>query len=351
MKTVLYKSIDKEILDEWEQLWKESPDGNYINSPYWFVSVIESFNYKNFVLIAIYENGKLIAIGSLVNRKKYGLDFYTVAPEDFVCGIPFLIDLTNTEVVKELTQQLLDLGNILFTNVSEKFIYALKVHTEKIDTLYQAPNYYLALTKNENGNIFLRKRNKLIHEIKGNEEKFILQPFNGESSKNLDLIFDLDNKSSKYGKGYNTFSSSSIKKFYKTLAKHFGKYFCFNILYFEKFPIAYEIGFLIDRKYFGSQMAYLSEYKQYSPGKVIFVKVADFLGSKGVRQWDMGSGESSVKKLVTEEKRELYQIILSKNIFVRAYITSMSTFKNFAFDQLHQYVKIYSVYKKIKKAI
>lgn len=349
MKTVVYKNIESKLLEDWKTLWEQSEFANYINSPQWFTSVIESFHYKKFAIVALYDSKNLISIAPLVMERKYGIDFYTNAPSDFVCGLPFLIDTANSKQIEEVAKQLLVLGNVSLSNVPEEFLRILQKYIREMDAITQSSNYYLPIKKDSNGAVQLNKRNKLIHQIKNIQEKFNLRSFDGTSFEGLDMAFIIDEQSSKHGKGYNTFNSSPIKEFYRTLAKQFGKYFLVNILYFENVPIAYEIGFLIDKNYFGSQMAYDLNYRHYSPGKVIFAKLADLLALKNVKIWDLGSGESPIKLLVTEEKRQLYQIIISQNKNIRKYCTTVGKLKNYAFGQSYRYAKLYSMYRKVKK--
>ena len=158
MKAVIYKKINNNVISEWRSLWEKSPDANYTNSPEWFLSVIESFKYKKYVIIALYEKEKLISIGALVKEKQYGVEFYTIAPGDFVCGTPFLLDLENKTAIEMLTKKLLELGNIFLNNVPQTFLTALKQQTSYINATYQAANIYLPVKKNDQGNVLISKR-------------------------------------------------------------------------------------------------------------------------------------------------------------------------------------------------
>lgn len=349
MKIKVYKTIDKNLINEWLELWKKSPFANYTNSPHWFLSVHETFKNSNFVIIAIFQNNKLVSVGALWREKKYGVTIYTVSPGDFVSGMPFLIDIENELITEAFIQQLSKLDIVYLSNIPEDFISLLKIYTQNFDAIYQSVNYYLPITKEQNGLVKLNKRNKLIHQIKNNSEKFTIHKHDGTTLKYLDKVFLLDELSSKQGKGYNTFDTKIIKEFYKILAKNFNKQFLVNILYFNKNPIAYEIGFFIGNSYFGSQTAYNLEYKQFSPGKVIFVKVVDYLASKDITMWDMGSGESSVKQLVTEKKRTLYQVVLSQNKSIRLFYITIDKLKIFSYEKSKKYKKIYLIYRTIKK--
>lgn len=348
MKVVIYNKITQELLKQWQELWEKSSFANYSNAPHWFLSVVDVFCLTNYVVIAVYENDKLIAIGGLVKEKKYGLHFYTNMPSDFVCGVPFLIDSTDITTVNEFVNQLLQLGNIFLSNVPEEFMNLVKQYTSQMDAIVQSSNYFLPLQKDKNGLAVLNKRIKLVKQIKEYKEKIEFRSYDGKTKEGLEIAFMLDEQSSKHGKGYNTFNTSLMKKFYKCLSQNFGKHFLVNILYFENKPIAYEIGFFVNRTYFGSQMAYDIEYRQYSPGKVILAYTADFLASKSAKMWDLGSGESPVKKLVTEEKRQLYQVIISSNKNVRSYFSMVGKLKMYGFEQSKRYVKLYAFYRKIR---
>jgi CelD/BcsL family acetyltransferase involved in cellulose biosynthesis len=349
MKVIIYSIIEEKLIDDWTSLWKNSSYANYTNSPQWFLSVVEAFKYKKFKVIAVYENEQLIGVAALIKVKKYGIDFYTVAPNDYVCGSPFLIDLKNNKLVSLLKQQLVLLGNTFLSNIPEEFISAFNANGQDLDSFVQALNYYLPIVFDSNGLVNIHKRNKLMREIRGIEENFTLLSYDGNTSEGFNVVFALDSQSRKQDRGYSAFENKTIKEFYENLGKNFKEYLQIHILYFKEVPIAYEIGFLIGKNYFGSQMAYISEYKQYSPGKVILVKVIDLLASKGIKMMNMGSGDSPVKKLVTEEKRMLYEVIFSQNKITRSYINHTSKMKKRLYNQIHCNIKTYTVYRKLRK--
>src|SRR6185312_9663597 len=109
MKTVIYRNYDQNILKEWQSLWEKSAYASYVNSSDWFLSVIEIFGYKKYGIIALYEGEKLAAIGALVEESKYGIPCYTIAPGNFACGLPFLIDIQDSQAIKSFTEALSEL--------------------------------------------------------------------------------------------------------------------------------------------------------------------------------------------------------------------------------------------------
>lgn len=350
MKTVIYKNLENNLIEDWTVLWQRSEWANYTNSPYWLQSYLEVYPEVDYVIIAIYDAHSLVMVAPLIKVKKYGLQCYTVSPPEFAYGIPFLIDLRNESLVKETTKQLLRLGNIYLINLPEDFIRAFGKYTTTMESAIQTVNYYLPLEL-ENGVTKISNRNKLLREIRGIEDNFTIRSFDGETSDWFTLVMTLDMQSRKHARGYSTFNNKKIVNFYRSLADHFKKHFQCNILYFAEKPIAYEIGFIVGKAYYGSQIAYSTEFKQYSPGKALLVKLIDLLGKRNIERMDFGSGESRLKSMLTKDKRSLYQVIISKNALSRTYLNQVNGIKGKLFLQLQRHGKVYSAFRKVSNML
>ncbi|HZE86808.1 MAG TPA: GNAT family N-acetyltransferase [Methylomirabilota bacterium] len=349
MNVVTYTKIEKKLLADWLSLWEKSANANYANAPQWFESALETFHYKEYVIVAIYDNTQLQAIGAFVKQRKYGISVYTVLPTDFVCGIPFLINLEDAEVLAIFIKKLLDLDTVFLNNIPQFGVTALQTHTHNIDVTAQTVNFFMPITKDDTGEIFVPNRKKLLRQIKDSESNFSFKSFDGTSEEGLSIVFAIDKQSRKRQRGYNTFSDGQIQAFYQSLVTHFKKNLLVNILYFEKIPVAYEIGFIAGKIYFGNQIAFIADYSQYSPGKVLLVKLIEHLGAKNIQEIDFGSGDSHTKRMLTNQYRELYQVILSKNKLTRNYMKTICPLKDRIYNKLYQNVKLYSAYRMIKK--
>jgi CelD/BcsL family acetyltransferase involved in cellulose biosynthesis len=348
MKVEIYKSLDKQLQKQWFSLWKKSPYANYTNSPQWFLSVTETFGHSQYVCIAVYEKDELVAIGALIKKRKYNTAIYTIEPGDFVCGIPFLIDVTNRKVVKAFVKALLSLQVVLLDNVAEEFVAVLEKNTSAIDKIPQAPNYYLPILKDKEGKAIIEKRKDLMRRVKNIEEQFVLRVYDGTTPEGIEKVYEIDEKSHKQSGGYNTFASETTKEFFKNLAKYFQKNISFNILYFENSPIAFEIGFIAGKTYFGNQISFLAEYKQYSPGKVLVTRLIEYLASINIKIMDLGSGDAHIKRLIASDHRQFYHVVITNNKLLINYIKSRKFVKSYVYKQLQSHATIYSVYRKIK---
>lgn len=351
MKTILYTKLDDKIQKDWQTLWEKSTFANFTNSLYWFLSVLESFNYPDYVLIALYEHDRLLCIIPLIKDKKYLKSIYAVMPADFVFGNPFLLDLTNHTLVKNVIAKLLALGTVTMNNIPKEFIDCIVPTTKQYTASIQAKNYTLSIIKDGNGLVEIHSRNKLVKEIRGIENKFVLQTFDGTEPKGLNVAFSIDNQSRKQNRGYNTFADKQIQAFYVSLGKHFKENMLTHILYFENKPIAYELGFSVGKTYYCSQKAYLVEYQQYSPGKVLKVKVIDYLGSNNFSIMDFGSGDDHIKRTIADKEQDFYHVIISNSVMTRYYLNGVESLRNTLFYQINKHKQIYSVYKKIKKSV
>jgi len=351
MKTKIYTTIDNEVIEDWWKLWEKSPYANYTNAPQWFLAVKETFTHSDYVIVALYEEKKLVAVGALVKEKKYGIDVYTIPAENYVCGTPFLFIRQDKKIIKTIVENLSKLGTVFLANIPDDFVTQLNISTIKMDAIRQTVNYYLPLVKDEKGIAIIPNKKKLLHKIRDMEERFIIRTTDGTTNEPFSAVFSIDIESRKQQKGYSTFTDSKAKDLFISLAKHFKEHLWINILYFDKKPIAYEIGFAVGKKYFGNQISYIANYMQYSPGKVMIARLIEKLISSGLEYMDLGSGDSSIKRGVTKEKRDLYQVVISKNKMTRMYISRICQSRNYLFDQLHQRVKIYSTYRKIRSIL
>jgi Acetyltransferase (GNAT) domain len=351
MKTLTYTKINKKLLHDWQVLWEKSPYANYVNSPYWFASTLASFDYKDYIIIGIYEDTTLVAVAYFFKEKKYGFTFYTVPPEDYVCGTPFLTDVQNKKIMQILGEKLQELGNVFLDNIHADVIMGLK---ESIPDMVSVPfsvNYYLDFTPDSRGELIIAKKGKYMKKIKDFDDKLELKSFDGTMPEALEIVFSLDTQSRKQKRGYNIFGNIRIKNFYKSLAVNFKKNLAINILYLENKPIAYEMGFPIGTIYFGSQIAFLGEYSYFAPGKILLIKLFEKLFKENMKRADFGSGDNQVKKSFSSGEKPLYKVIISKNSLKRKYLESMFFSKDRLFNQIKKHTRTYTMYRTIKKSL
>jgi len=347
MKTIIYKNLESKMMFDWLTLWENSSNANFVNSPMWIKSVLDNFIYSDYTIIAVYEKKQLCAIAWFIKTKKYGISFHTIVPGDFVYDTPFLFASNDSSLRHELFQAIGKLKSVFIDNVSRELVNEMKKYITDVVDSPSNINLYINLDRKLPKDKVINNRNKLMKKVRKIEDLFFIKSYDKHSTEALETVFNIDNKSRKNSRGYNTFSNTIIKDFYTSLSKNFNKNFSINILYFENKPIAYRMGFIINGTYFGSQIAFIEEYAHFYPGKVLLVK---FIEEKSnFDKVDFGSGDNSFKRSVSNGSRPLSKIIISTNIITRNYIRGIYFAKNLVFNQLTKHVKIYTAYRYIKK--
>lgn len=347
MKAVVYTIIEQKVIKDWQSLWNKSRDANYTNSPQWFLSVLETYDYKDFVIVALYDKEQLVGIGALVKEKKYGIEIFTVAPSDFVCDNPFLLDVSDQRIVRMLRNKLKEFGAVFLDNIPEVLTVVLTKNGDA-KKVQGAANYYIEIQRDNKGGVVVRNKKRLLRRSEAIEDKLTLKEFSGVNTAALEIAFAIDNKSNKQVYGYNAFSNKKVRAFYKSLQQHFQNHFLLYILYHEKKPVAYQIGFRIKKTFYCSQIAFLKEYEQYSIGRSLLIRLIETLGKTHVDIVDFGSGEDHVKRSLTKLQRPLFSLFFGENRFKSVYLTYMTETQKNIYTLLHSNKRIYAVYRKIK---
>lgn len=352
-KIIIKNNLDKNLYNEWLDLWKKSSCASYVNGPQWLRSIIDSFGYKHYKIFCLYSDTNLLGIVALVEEKVFGVKTMTVPPQDFVTGIPFLAEsVERQDVFQLLVNEISKNNTVILGNIPEEFLINFsKMKSKFVSTSHQTLNFYLKIKENENGKIIIPNEEKLLRETKKVRQSFRMKTFNGQNKKIMRLAFKIDIKSRKYDKAYNAFSDKLIKKLYENLGKNFGEYMAINIVYFNNKAIAYEMGFLINKIYHGSQIAYDKSYSKQTPGKVTEVMLINSVASRGGKVVDYGSGENYIKRLICPEYRNLYKIVVSSNALIFYYLKSLSTAKERIFNLINQNIILYTAYKKLLRFV
>jgi CelD/BcsL family acetyltransferase involved in cellulose biosynthesis len=351
MKTILYTLIDQDFIKSWQSLWNKASYATYTNSPQWFLSVIETFGYKEFAIVALYKKEELVGVVGLIKQKKYGIMCYSVVPQDFVCANPFLVDPEDSKSVKALIRHLEAMGTICLSNIRDEFVAGLKHYSKDVDASPITVNYFMEIQKDEKGDVLIRHKKRILRRSEVIENDLFLQTYSGVDTEALETAFAIDNKSRKQEKGYNAFAQDITKAFYRSLAKHFQEKFVTYILYHKKKAISFQIGFIVNNIFYASQISSLKEYEQYSIGRSLLAKVIEKLGIEGITILDFGSGDDHVKKSFTKQYHTFNDVIITKSSFERQYIKNVGLSKKSLYNVLYRNATVYATYRRIKKVV
>lgn len=343
LKEVVYRELDSKLVKEWEVMWKSSDSANYFNSPFWFAAALKAFEYKDYVILSVYNGAHLAGIIPLVYQKRFGIGFYTV-PADYTCGSPFLVANGERGVLASLARLVSSVGNVFLDEVSESAAQEISKIVKKSEAWACSDNYYLILDDK------VVSRLKSSHSLsRARKYKHDLSElnFSGFSKKFMNWVFKIDDESPKRSGGYSTFVNHKMRVFYGELAKIMKGYYLTHILSFKGEPVAYSIGFVVNGVYYGNQMAYTRSSAHMSPGRVLLAGLAEWMYQNNIKFIDFGSGSSEYKRGITKEYKSLYKIVFSQNLLVRKYISCVSKLKLKLYLRLTSNKRMYVLYRKL----
>ncbi len=350
MNTVIYKRLNKKLYKKWDKLWREADWANYTNSPQWFISAIDAIKPSSYVVLATYENSNLAAVGALLKTKLYGVDVYMPPFPNFACGMPFLMDLKNKRIAKSFIKKLKKVFPVVLDNLP---LEISKIFNEICSESYfiaSSCNYSLSIVKDANNKVKVKDRANLVCRAKNFESKFEFISFlKSDLPHALKLAVDIERKSHKYQRCYDSFSEKKVLIFFNKLIVYLREFVRINILFFKKNPIAYNIGFLIKDCYFSNQIAFDKEYYSYAPGKYMEVKLIDYLSDINVKKVDYGSGSSQIKRLITRDYTLLTRVVFSNNVFLRKYLIILSKLQTYIFEAGKKHKFLYLAYRKLRR--
>lgn len=347
-KVIIHNTIEQDIIQKWEELWRNNIDANFSNSPFWFLSIIATFKYKDYKIIGIENNGKLEVITGLIKTNVYGIATYSLLPNDFICGIPFLIDFAQSETIELFISTLKKIGTVIINNVPSTFCKELLKYDNEITTVYLTANPILNFETDSKGEVIIPKKKRMLRESKKYQNHLQFKSFSGDDLEHFKTVFELDRKSPKFQNGYNAFSDISIQKFYKNLAKNFGEYFRINFLYFDETPIVYELGFLINETYYGSQIAHDQQFQYLAPGKVMETELIKYLFEQKVKKINYGSGDNFIKKTLANSYKDLDKLIITNDRKISLYLSLLFKSRDGLFQMINKNKMIYALYRKFK---
>lgn len=349
----IHTALTSEFREVWQHLWETSAFATVYNSPSWFESALEAFEYKQIKIIAIYDSfsGLLVAVIPLIKTTMFGVSIYAPAGVDFVERISALIDFTNKEIVMEFVAQSKKLGVVYMCGLTDAELY----QPAAIAGVSSLPVYQectVDFSKGPYGEFSVQSAARLIRKTERTAGGPVTLRASFENhAENLALCFEIDQKSSKHEKGKGTFYDHSARKFYTLLAEKSPSSLSIYIISIANKPAAYSIQFTHKSVSSGSQKGYLTEYKKFNPGYLTYIKLFEVARERQYTDCNFGKGVDDFKLLFTKDVRQLYSLVISKKTFIRWYISILIEYKELAYTAISKNPNLYLKYKKLKKVL
>lgn len=354
MKVEKFTEISDKLRNDWEALWNNSTCANIVNSPAWTLAAKKAFNYRDLLIIAIYDDEKknILAISAFVKEKIFGVSAWTVPAREYVDKRSILASFEDEKIIDLMLSEVLKLGIVYLC--CYKLDEALKMYgrATTVNMFKGDVNMYLEFSGGRYGKYPNKKRNNLLNraEKENVKIKFITTTYSKDMGA-LETCFMIDKESVKRTKGKGVFHRPEARQFYKTLAELASENVPLSILYLNDKPVSYLIAFMVNGTFTATQKAYLEGFEYFNPGKLMTIKLLDYYCEKRLPIVEFGRGCDRSKHNFTSNYYVLYSLVISNSALLRFYIAIMHDFRLKAYKSLSQHPKCYFFYKKIKEAI
>ena len=339
------RKLDKKFLKKWEELWQSTADSHFFNSPTWFTICLRVFNYKDYYIFVIKKSAKVEAIFPLVVAGHYGVSVLRSPGGKYQDKSTLLTKSNKSKVITCLIKEISKYGHYYLSEVSQEISECIDENDPNYIIRTSSISPYLLLGSDPFRFLSTKKKNKIRNKYERNKKYLVMKHLNKINTRDLEVVFKIDSKSSKSRKGKESFSDLRSRVLIKSLLENAGKYLVVDLLYFRKRAVAYTLGFKHKDRYQGFQMAYVSEFKALIPGKILIYLLFKKLQQEGVKILDFGRGESEFKLEFTPYRNIQYDIYYTKSSLVRVWWLIICGIKSFILDNQ----SIYKIYCRCKE--
>lgn len=310
------KTLDENFLREWEKLWSESLDSHFYNHPRWFLCCLEALGIENFLVFVFEKEKEMVAIFPLVWDAKFGVRVLCSPGENNLDRSTLITKSFYPSLIREVFSQASKYGNLYFAEVSQKIIETLPEGNSIKIRASISP--FLFLERDPLRFLSKKERNQIVNRYKRNKNHLVFKHHTENIDVHLQEVREVDSESSKKLKGLKTFSDSEKKKLLiKVLAKRFLGSVSVDILYFNKKPIVYNVGYVSKRVFYLNDTGFIKEYSSLSPGKILLYLLLVTLKKEGFEVFDFTRGDSILKREFTRDKLTQYDFYYSESFLIK----------------------------------
>lgn len=312
----IHRELTTDLLERWQQLWNDSTDAHFFNSPQWFLSCRASFGLTTYTLVTVEKEGIMEGILPLVHETKFGLPVLCSPGERFVDKSSLLLRKNDPSLLSILISQLTQMGTFYLQEVSTQIADAIVQENKTIIKKTASTNYYLSLENDPLQHMSNKNRNKIRNKITKYQEHLSYKCFRGDP-RGLDLAFEMDKRSTKRKQGKSTFVRERERNFFKQLLKKNGQNVTVDILFYDNIPVIYGIGFASKKTFYACVTAYDDTYSFLSPGKMLHFYMFERLKADGKMLFDFSRGVTVLKKEFTPLYHTQYDLFYTQNVLLK----------------------------------
>ena len=323
-KVIKKEKINKKDILEWGKLWLNSKNAQLFNSHQWFEACEKSMPSK-YLCFFVYDNDELVSIIPV----KVILHFIYVSPGGkYLDKNTNLFLKSNHECMDWLIKKYFRHKLLIFNEVPEK---DLQYYGQDFITRESSINPY-AILDSELSTITKRTLKKIKSILDVNKNKLSFKAYSGNNLKNnINLMFNIEKESNKIKRKKAIFIHPKVRQLFYELSSYPGT--TLFVLYFEGKPIAHTFDFINKDYIMGYHTAYVNEYKNLIPGKLVSYFVMKYCLANNIYKYDFSRGDGHKKRQFARFSEKNYNLFYTDicvvKFFVKIYFSILDKYSRF----------------------
>lgn len=343
---VTYHTLDETLIKRWHTLWENSPEGHFFNTPEWFEATRTIYHIKEFTIVTIEEDGELVLVLPLVTKKVFGVPVLSSPGGKFLNKSTLLIRDINKQVLLELRDFLMKQGNFYLQELSSELADILSAENNRVTKHEASINPYLHISPDPFSQLSSKNRSQIRGLIRKYEQDLSFKYVTGDQ-KALEIVFEIDNRSSKNQQGKGTFITKEDKEFFRELLRLMPEKFTIDIVSYKEVPIIYGIGFIYKNIYHAYITAFDGTYRFLKPGKILAYFILKRLQDEQFAVIDFARGNSALKQEFTKLAAIQYNVFYIESFLSNQWLVTAQKI----YTGILQNKPLYSTYLFFKKFV
>ena len=310
----LYLELTSDLETSWIDLWNKSDHAHFFNSLGFFKTCLNVYGINDYIVVTYWQKKSLVGVLPLLKRKRYGINSYSLPGGKFMEKSMMLIKDNSPKIIKEMIDAILISDNFFLSET--EFIVSKDMLNYYRNSLAATISHslYIDLEKNPFEALSKKNFNKIKNRITKNNKYLKHEHIQIIDNVILNLIFEIEQKSTKKLSGKEIFSKEINRSYFKSLVKQNPGIIVADLIYYKREPFVYSLGILSKHDYIALHTAFLSEYKWIMPGKVLLFYMLPFYKNLGIKIFNFGRGDTNFKHEFTSKYVAQYDLYLSKHL-------------------------------------
>jgi CelD/BcsL family acetyltransferase involved in cellulose biosynthesis len=309
-----YNSLDLVFIAAWEKLWSASLFSHCYNTPVWYAACQEAFRYQSDLIIAAYEQDRLVGVLPLVRSRRYGVSVWTSPGGDHLGISSLLVGELDVSVMRKLFEAAAEHGTINAQELTMETMRVLKDSKERWSISESSISWHTTLDHPSSEFMSAHSRKRLERIQRQQKDALQLKVYTGiEVSQHFSEMMLIEKNSFKPGDGRDVFHDARTLELYRALSQHASERTLLSILYYNAVPIAYHFGMSYRQTYEGFQTSYDLQHRKLMPGKILVLLLFQALRERGIKVVDFGRGDHPAKRQFADQSVVQYTAVHASN--------------------------------------